>query len=444
MTLTAEQQQVIESLNDWHNSKTNAINLQASAGSGKTYTLCEYAKQHDPLTVTFLGPTHASLVQLRQRMPEAGFMFMTVAAALNMFPVFSNTSFETNFASFGAKYFDGLVIVDESSMLSEYEVKTLVSNCKKVIFSGDYNQLAPVKKKSAKDLLMTLPQLTLTTMMRAESQSLIDAGLTALKYTQHIPNSSEDGAVICHKSYDSFVDSFWSEVKNHKPGDCVWITRTNAEVQWINSRAHNIITGRTWLEPGDTIRLYATSKLGLNNTLAIVKSVEPKPGLGTLIISTEPSDGTGYKVEVALPDAYALVKQRIAAIVELFQADQGNDAYALELKSLRSIVEIDFPYAITTHKLHGRKAFFVAYSRAAQQLHVVAKKGKTKGVEVIGTTWVHKSGAKLNSADILNAANVAKEIKTQFPELPIPSASHLQCVTNKYHASKSAKGWTLA
>jgi hypothetical protein len=462
MILTEEQLQFISELRAWHKKPSvKAINVQAKAGSGKTTCITKYAEELEPEAVIFIAPTHAALVQLRQRTEGLQAKFLTVAKALSSFPVVSTHKVETTFASFGGKPFDenALIIVDESSMLSDQEVIQLISLSTKIIFSGDINQLAPVKKKSGHSELIKLPQLTLTKMMRADSQELIKVGLTALNYTQYIPETTEDNSVIKHDTIESFQAEFLKQVAEPdcKPGDCVWITRTNEEVQKINALAHYTVTNRKTLEPGDTVRLYANSKLGNNNTLAVIKTVEALPGVGTLLVSTEPEDGTKYKVEVALPDRYVLIKQRIEAIVKLFQSDQGNEAYERELKTLRSIVEIDFPYAITTHKsqgasipfvfanslkLHGRKAFYVAYSRASKQLHVVAKKFK-KAMPAENSIWYNE---KLNceiKAPYLNVAEVKAEIEHIYGKEIAPSISHLMCVLNPSHASKTAKGWAL-
>ncbi len=459
MILTEEQLQFISELRDWHKQPgCKAISVQAKAGSGKTTCITKYAEELEK--VIFIAPTHAALVQLRQRIEaKEGTRFLTVAKALSSFPVVSTHKVETTFASFGGKPFDedALIIVDESSMLSDQEVIQLISLSTKIIFSGDINQLAPVKKKSGHSELIKLPQLTLTKMMRADSQELIKVGLTALNYTQYIPETTEDNSVIKHDTIESFQTEFLKQVVDCKPGDCVWITRTNEEVQKINALAHYTITNRKTLEPGDTVRLYANSKLGNNNTLAVIKTVEVLPGVGTLLVSTEPEDGTEYKVEVALPDRYVLIKQRIEAIVKLFQSDQGNEAYERELKTLRSIVEIDFPYAITTHKsqgasipfvfanslkLHGRKAFYVAYSRASKQLHVVAKKFK-KAMPAENSIWYNEALNYEVKAPYLNVGEVKAEIEHIYGKDHTPSISHLMCVLNPSHASKTAKGWKL-
>jgi hypothetical protein len=456
MVLTLEQQQIVLQLQNWFLSEEKAICLQAKAGFGKTYTLAKYAEIcKEPVTI--IAPTHAALAQLRLKLNDK-YCYITVAKALGQFPVQSNFSTELKFGSFGGKKLEGLVIVDEFSMLSEHEVKALLALSDKIIFSGDNNQLAPVKKKSGYSLLMALPQLALTTMMRAESQAIINAGLKCLEINQHVPESSEDGAVICQETEAQLKAEFLNRVSSEAPGSCVFITRTNAEVQEMNQLAHKLVTNRSHLAPGDIVLLYTSSKLGKNNTLAEIATIEPSK-LGFIITTKPDGDDLGiHKVEVALPIQYESITRQIDALVKSFSSGFGNGALEAELKMLRAIVPVDFPYSITTHKsqgasipivfansqkLHGRKAFYVAYSRASKQLNVCKRASKTKGVAVQGTTWVHKDGYRLDlqPGEHLDLKAVQEAIAQTYANAP--SISHLACVLNPSHASKSAKGWTL-
>lgn len=462
MALTQEQQNVIVQLQNWHkDTESKAICLQSAAGYGKSFLLAQYIQlQSEPVTV--IAPTHAALAVLNQKLagntPE-GTQFLTVAKALAQFPVQSNFSTEIKFGSFGGKPIEGLTIVDESSMLSEYEVKSLINLCDKVIFSGDNNQLAPVKKKSGYAELIKLQQLTLTQMMRAESQSIVEAGLKCLTESQFVPESSADSTVVCHESETELKAEFLIRVKSEKPGNCVYITYTNLDVQEINQAAHEVVTNRTELCSGDIVRLYASSKLGKNNALVEIRAIEPSFGSNYIVTTKPDNDDLGiHKVEVALPAQYKNIERQIERLVEQFKIGLGTEFLADQLAALRAIVPIDFPYAISTHKsqgssipvvfansqrLHGNKSFYVAYSRASQQLNVCRKIGKTKGVSVTGSTWTNlKTGVVLEVENIRDLKAVRDAIAKISDE--VPSVSHLACVLNRAHASRSAKGWTLA
>jgi hypothetical protein len=62
--------------------------------------------------------------------------------------------------------------------------------------------------------------------------------------------------------------------------------------------------------------------------------------------------------------------------------------------------------------------------------------------------WVNKKTGDMLDIDtdlIGEASAVVEAIKAQFADKPevIPSVSHIACVLNPSHASKSAKGWGL-
>jgi hypothetical protein len=105
------------------------------------------------------------------------------------------------------------------------------------------------------------------------------------------------------------------------------------------------------------------------------------------------------------------------------------------------------PYVFAnSQRLHGKRSFYVAYSRASVQLSVCNKIGKTKGVAVSGSTWTNtKLGLtlQLSSELVYEASAVVEAIKNQFAGTDTPSTSHIACVLNPSHASKSAKGWKL-
>jgi hypothetical protein len=448
--LTTQQKQVLDNLNNWYSSSERGINLAAKAGYGKTYVLSLFIQQqlNSKIFCTIIAPTHSALFQLKLKIgvDSALLEYKTVAKALSLYPIISNSTAKVIFGQSKISFLKGLVIVDESSMLSEADVETLITISDKIIFSGDNNQLAPVKKKSGYKVLQALPQLTLTQMMRAESQAIIEAGNNGLKIAQYVPDSSEDGSVVKYFSEAYFTAAFLREVKSNPIGECVYITYTNADAQAMNLRAHKAITKRETLQSGDSVRLYSASTLGQNNDILQINEVKD---LGLYF------DCDGQLA--ALPHQYKVIEDEVESITDLFANSLGNKKLAARLTFLRSIAEIDFPYCITTHKsqgasirvvfansqkLHGRKAFYVAYTRAIEKLCVVARKSNTKGVRISGTMWVNKKkDLAIECEDALDLPLVQNKIAEVTED--IPSISHLACVINPSHAGKSAKGWTL-
>lgn len=449
--LNIEQKTILLELTEWYDSNVRAINLAAKAGMGKTYVLSTFIKQQieKEIRCTIIAPTHAAIKQLALKIGENPLIeYKTVAKALSVFPISSTTSTKIQFAKFKSKPLKGLVIVDESSMLGDTEIKTLLQISEKIVFSGDQNQLAPIKKKSNHKTLESLKQLTLTEMMRSSS-TIAEVGYKALVIPQYVPATSNDSSVVCYETVTEFKQAFLKEVKLHPPSDCVLITYTNKEVHQINMEAHLARTNRLTLETSDFIRLTNTSALGKNNDILQIKSI---------VNLTEQYIING--VSAALPHQYVEIEKEIEAIVNSFKKSTGSSFLKDRLKELREIALIDFPYAITTHKsqgasipivfansqqLHGRKSFYVAYTRAIEKLCVVRRKVKAKGARVTGTQWENnKLNIILKTEDIFDVPQVQKDIiNLNLDTTAIPSISHLACVLNPAHPCKSAKGWSL-
>lgn len=449
--LNTQQEQTLNSLQAWLSSDTKAINLSAKAGFGKTHLLCAFINLvlEQGIECTVIAPTHAALFQLASKLgpPTSLLRYKTVAKALCLYPIQTNTSTKVLFGSFGAKPISGLLIVDESSMLGVAEVKALIRCADKIIFSGDANQLAPVKKKSGKSELAQLDQLCLDQEMMRSTKLIAEVGYTALVTAQFVPESSEDGSIVCHENEKSLKEIFLQEVTKYAKGDCVFITRTNAEAQKLNGLANFKCTGQMALAVGSSVRLYSTSDLGVNNSVIEILS----------LVKCDGYYKANNSVKVALPLQYKVIKLKIEAIVEKFNNNLGTNDLNNELIALREIEPIDYPYCITVHKsqgssipvvfansqrLSGRKSFYVAYTRAINQLHVTKRNNNTLGVRVEGGTWVNKNlNLVIQVDDVLNTTEVRNAI-SNISEI-VPSISHLACVLNPSHASKSAKGWTL-
>ncbi len=472
ITFTSEQQDLLAGLRVWKADKSpeaKAANLAAFAGCGKTTVLSYFVQElvNNNENVIVVAPTHAALSQLKLRI-NAQAVFKTVSAAIGQIPFTSNTS--CNVIFFNSKQsclksYD-LVVVDESSMLSEKEIVHLIDISNKVVFLGDAGQLAPVKKKPGTQALLAIKtQFCLTKVMRSNDVIAAEA-IKARTIPQYIPQSSPCGSIVCHDSEADLLNAFYAKLESSKLGEAVWISHTNAEVCQVNSQAHYLLTGRSAdIAPGDSVRLGTNCLLGKNNEIVEVLTSE-KATIG-FIVTTQPEDGTAVKVNVALPEDYATVAKQIESIVALFKKELGSKVLEIELNALRAIVPVDFIYSVTTHKsqgasirfafansqkLVGQKSFYVAYSRASEQLNCCKKITKTKGYSAYNATdlegetmnWVHKSGLKLAlpTAEALNAQSVRAAILTLAPSFA-PSVSHIQCVLNPAHASKSAKGWSL-
>lgn len=471
ITLNDKQTETLQGLRDWFLSDAPAANFTGTAGTGKTTLTCMFINEllESGEKVQILAPTHAALIELASRLPE-DCIFMTVAQATGQAPLVSNTVVETMFIRRSSKDLDGTIIVDESSMLGKADVEILMAQASKILFVGDRNQIKPVKKLSGSDILYDpeiMPQFVLTEVVRSNDR-IAKVAQKASKVSQFVPDSNEEGDVVYYDNMDEFTNAFLDDLITHNVGDVAFITRTNEEVQKINELGFNHLypNSESALPSGLIIRLGLTSPLGKNNTLAKVLSSEltrQADGISYYILTVRPDSP---RTAAALPNQYKLIEKRIGQLVTMFQDKIAGEGEEIELDHLRSIVPIDYPYAMTSHRsqgksipvvyansnaLSGRSQFFVAYSRASQKLCVVRRIQNTKGsaFEIAdNTVWVNKKTGDILDIDqglIQEASTVAAAIAKQFPDKTEihPSVSHIACVLNRSHASKSAKGWTL-
>ena len=429
----------------------DVANLTSPGGSGKSYVIAAIAVAKAQLaeSITILSPTHAALIQLRNKIalaPELAqyVKFQTVASALNIIPNFSNTKVEVDFMRLGNRSFTGLVIVDESSMLGEYEIKLLQKACaeSQLVFSGDNAQLAPVNKKSGSELLSKFTQLTLVDNMRSGT---VLSGIATIARTSHYYSPQADNEYCFNYStIEELQQAFLAKVLVTEIGSTVYICRTNAEAQSLNSQA--AIALELAEIPCLTYRLYKNSELGHNNqviTLNLLINDSNKYGFTCVSES-------GRKYEVCLPEQYVKVTKRIENIVSQFidnATGSESELLADELEFLREIVPIDYPFAMTTHKsqgasiphvfvnnlsIHGIKAKYVAYSRPQQELHLIAE-----ATSKPCSGWVKDNVTLCSNPYDITA--IQKEIESLG--YAVPSKSHLLCVLNPRHSAKSAKGW---
>lgn len=461
MKLTAEQQNVFQQIEEWLKDSDKAANFSAFAGCGKTTVVSALIQKlfdADPdAKITLVAPTHAALLQLSKRISAPGASFKTVSQVLNKIPTSDNSKPNIEFVKLGRGQLNGLAIIDESSMLSASDVKDLISICDEdghILFVGDPAQLPPVKQVSGKKLLSEIEtQFTLTKIMRADN-SIAEQSVLARNNGYFQPSNSEDGCVKSYENPEDLMAAFFEKIKTCSPGEAVWISRTNAEVNSINFKAHKLVTGRTEPAAGDSIRLGASSHLGKNNTIVQIEEIKPST-LG-FIVKIANSES---RVEVATPEIYAeKIWPQIEYLTKQFAENNGSPAMADELEAYRSIVPVSYVYAMTTHKsqgdsipyvfanlknIYGSSARYVALSRASKELHC------TRKIEVAkceGSRWLHKPTGNYLEIEFeqrYNAAAVTKAIAAQYPECA-PSLSHIGCVLNPSHKSKSAKGWVLS
>lgn len=147
--LTDDQKKALEEIVDFINSSRNAHTLIGFAGTGKTTLTKEIRKYANmkQLAVVGVAPTHKAVKILQQALNTNTYTpTMTIAKLLNVMKEQSYVGTK-NFRSDGTSKIEqyDLVLVDECSMISDEDVKTIMLHVKKsnrkVLFIGDRAQI---------------------------------------------------------------------------------------------------------------------------------------------------------------------------------------------------------------------------------------------------------------------------------------------------------------
>lgn len=127
--------------------KSRASVLIGKAGTGKTTLLATFCKSFDPRDLMLMAPTGKAAVRIREVMHGHGLELnvKTIASFLTPLGRFDGERYKLSDKRNGD--FTGTVIVDESSMMTEEMLGTLIDalpNCLRIIFVGDPSQLPPI------------------------------------------------------------------------------------------------------------------------------------------------------------------------------------------------------------------------------------------------------------------------------------------------------------
>jgi hypothetical protein len=174
-------------------SAARTFSIIGSAGTGKTTivkTILEnLGKEGLPFIaeqVILTSPTHRANAVLKSKNPNSP--ILTLHALLGLSPEINLETYDSKKLKFVKREIEptmpanGLLIVDESSMINDSLFKLLIDTASeantKIIFLGDMAQLGPVGQETdSKALLSTDEQATLTQVMRAKNAALLDESI---------------------------------------------------------------------------------------------------------------------------------------------------------------------------------------------------------------------------------------------------------------------------
>lgn len=274
------------------------------------------------------------------------------------------------------------LIIDEYSMLSTDMIKDLLSLNKMLIFSGDLNQLAPIKEEIVSHKKFcelankeSIPCVVLTDPVR---QSLdnpilstarkIKAGLSNLgKYFTFNPyNESEYVKVIGSKEELEWSIQLFAFPEN------IIICTTNEMCKDINTKVRRANKFKDLLNPGEKIiitRNNKDEKVYNGESYEVLEVKEPVTRCGIRYLPVVIDKNTGSKNTTQLRQLIWLSIDRLLDPGWKWQVDRDlpeKDKYE-QYGILKSLVYANYGYAITGHKAQGSEweSVYIIYKKSS-------------------------------------------------------------------------------
>lgn len=380
--LTSNQENAKKSIMEWFlNLDTQVFVLSGYAGTGKTFLLrhvvCDCLALEPEKQVAFVAPTgKAASILIRSGTPASTIHSLIYKMDDEAFDVDDEGEILRERLKFikrdqlASDY--KLIVIDETSMVSDELMRDLLSFGVKCLFCGDNAQLPPVNGNSS---LLDRPNCLLTEIMRQELDNPIVTLATLARGGEFIPfgNYGEIAAVVAREDFtgetrkrillkaDQIIcgrnktrTALNNEIRRYKGLSDSPLPQENEKV---------ICTLNNW---GRTIDGEGRFHL-VNGIIGFCSNVEEKSdGLGTLSFRAEFLEHTIHKVpfdEGIFIDGKCYhgygelaVKMENGLVVSEnnFAALHNNKAEGEEM-----ISRFEFAYAITCHKAQGSEFDFV-------------------------------------------------------------------------------------
>lgn len=254
--LGPEQKEALKLIKDFIESDDRVFVLKGSAGTGKSLML-QYIIKHlnaSYLSYCLCAPTHkAALVMETYTKIKAKTLHSLLAMSPNLDILRLNFR-ELQFKSGESKDipYNGVVICDEASMINDDLFDFLCKRCEdynaQIIFTGDFNQLQPVKQTQKSKVSTVKNQFTLTKIYRQDNDSALTDILADLRnepYSKFTTKESPNGSIICTDNVAKFMKPAVELYKNTVATKDIMQTKilayTNKRVDAYNKFIHKHI-----------------------------------------------------------------------------------------------------------------------------------------------------------------------------------------------------------
>lgn len=406
--LSEDQEKAINKIKEFLKSRDIDFVLSGMAGAGKTYLLNLILDYVDSLGVDYCicAPTNKAKIILEE---ATGRKAVTVHSLLSMSPDVGSFKLDYKNLKFQSKDSDvmpqnGIIFVDECSMINDEIHKLLIENCKKyenkIIFLGDKRQLNPVKESFVSKTFKSKWSSELNTVHRQSNKNLL---LPIINNSRENYNSNfkeiidENGSLYTFDNISDFISSavpLFQESIRKGDVDLVKICcYTNARVEAYNKALRKIVfedEAKNEYNKKEILTCYESSKSGdykvSNSSDYIIKKVKPHnisiPNIGIfpgyIITIQGKRDLMGFPFYILSKKISENDFKGIARIIEEIRmeaislknknrqasARKWNEYFKI-MESFASPIDLiydnrvikkktfDYGYAISTHKSQG-------------------------------------------------------------------------------------------
>ena len=271
LELGEEQVNALQKLEEFVSNKEDCITLSGFAGTGKTSILKEFIGYLDDEELPYIlaAPTHRAKLVL-EALTDAKKTY-TLHQLLSLSPDIE--IFELDYRDLLFKVeeafnnkntaipYKGIAIIDEASMINDDLFDLLLKKCKefkcKIVFSGDSQQLRPVKSDHISKVFTLDNKITLTKIYRQKKDNPVSNVLETLRYNSLSSSDFEteigtdNSFVVCNtpnQFLNHAVPYFKDMLSNGNVLECKMLAYTNARVNSLNKAIRQFILGENNIE----------------------------------------------------------------------------------------------------------------------------------------------------------------------------------------------------
>jgi exodeoxyribonuclease-5 len=246
--LDEEQQVALTRMIEFTKDNEPVLVLQGHAGTGKTFLLKEFIKYLDKEYIGYVlcAPTHKAKLVIEEATGcgdvNTVHSLLALSPNLNIFALdFGSLEFKCKGKQNGIPR-NGIVIIDEASMINDEIYKLLLEKCSsvnaKLYFSGDIAQLQPVGDKKVSEVFKCNNIINLTKIHRQSGDNELLPLLDKLRISPNKSFTNIEDTLFIYDNIENFVkdsvDAFRIAIEKQDVNYTKVLAYTNARIKSYN------------------------------------------------------------------------------------------------------------------------------------------------------------------------------------------------------------------